>query len=182
MIERTISVFGSGEFDPWAVEPDRAALDRASAGDGSVLILPTASAPEGTDIFDDWARKGLEHYGSMGVESRVSALKTRADAHDDSVIAQIDGASMLYFSGGNPAYLSDTLRDTPFWAAVVQAVAGGVALAGCSAGACALGEVAPDSGVSDLSTDSWSVKGLRYLEGVSFGPHWDMLETWLPGA
>lgn len=185
MTERTISVFGSGEFEPWSVGPDRAALDRAAhggAGNGSALIIPTASAPEGDAVFEDWAGKGLAHYESMKVPARVCTLKTRSDAHDNDCIAEIEDASLLYLSGGNPAYLADTLRDTPFWAAVVDAVSRGVALAGCSAGACALGEVAPDSGVSDLSAEEWSVSGLGYLPGVTFGPHWDMLETWIPGA
>ena len=50
--------------------PNRTALKSiAPAGDGSVVIIPAASAPEGHDVFDDWARKGLDHYGAMKVEA-----------------------------------------------------------------------------------------------------------------
>jgi len=43
MGSRTFLLMGSGEFEPWSFELERAALRRAD-GDGSVAILPTASA------------------------------------------------------------------------------------------------------------------------------------------
>ncbi len=183
--DRIYSVFGSGEFQPWSQEVDRYALDQARTGDGSVVILPAASALEGDDVFKNWGAMALDHYEQMGVDARVSALKTRADAHSDDCIAQLDGASMFYFSGGNPAYLSDTLRDTPFWQAMLERVDAGAVLAGCSAGACALGEMAPDSTaetLEDMTTGRWWVDGLRTLPGLAFGPHWDMLDRWMPGV
>jgi cyanophycinase-like exopeptidase len=164
------------------VEVDRYALGLATSGDGSVVVIPTASALEGDDVFADWARKGTAHYESMAVESRVSALKTREDAFDEDCISQLEGASMFYFSGGNPAYLADTLRGSPFWAAVTEAVDAGVAIAGCSAGACFLGEVAPDPGSDSLDPEKWGAQGLRLIPKTMFGPHWNMLETWIPGV
>lgn len=179
---RTFALFGSGEFLPWAQEVDREALARATSGDGSVVVLPLASAQEGDGVFEDWAQRGIAHYEAMGVPARVSALKDRAGAFDDDLIAQLDGAAMYYFSGGNPAYLADTLRDTPFWAAIVAAVHAGAVLAGCSAGACFVGEVAPDATGSVLEREkSWYVSGLRLLPGLAFGPHWDMLDSWEAG-
>ncbi|MEX1046637.1 MAG: Type 1 glutamine amidotransferase-like domain-containing protein [Actinomycetota bacterium] len=178
---RTLSIFGSGEFEPWSVEIDRLAIDRARTGNGSVLILPTASAPEGDDVFHNWGQKGLDHYEGMEVPARVSALKSRADAHSDDHIAQIEDASLIYFSGGNPKYLADTLRDTPFWKAVMEAVDAGASLSGCSAGACIMGEIAPDT----LEEQDWdkalATPGLKVFPGVTFGPHWNMLEHYIPG-
>lgn len=181
MPDRTISLFGSGEFLPWATDVDRHALERASAGDGSVVVVPTASAPEGRDVFDDWAVKGIAHYEAMKVPVRVAALRERKDAFDEAVLAQLEAASLIYFSGGNPAYLADTLRDTPFWSAVTQGLDSGVAVSGCSAGACCLGELAPDSAQEDRDAKSWFVAGLRMLPGVMIGPHWNMLDSWEPG-
>ena len=179
---RTFALFGSGEFLPWAQDVDRSALDRATAGDGSVVILPAASAQEGNEVFNDWASRGLRHYEAMGVPARVSALRDRAGAFDEDLVAQLEGASMFYFSGGNPAYLADTLRGTPFWQAIVTALDEGAVLAGCSAGACFVGETAPDpSGVVVEREKSWYVAGLRLLPGLSFGPHWDALDSWEPG-
>lgn len=183
---RTISAFGSGEFQPWSVEVDRVALDRATNGDGSAVIVPIASAPEGEEVFGGWAQMGLDHYGSMQVPARVSLAKTREDANDPLHIDALDSASIIYFSGGNPAYVCETLRDTPYWTKVLELLDAGTALAGCSAGACMLGETAPDSAADDQLTSGdepadWFVPGLRVIPGVTFGPHWNMLGIWVPG-
>jgi cyanophycinase len=181
MSERTISLFGSGEFLPWATDVDLHTLERATSGNGSVVVVPTASAPEGRGVFDKWAAKGSAHYEAMKAPVRVAALRERKDAFDEGVIAQLETASLIYFSGGNPAYLADTLRGTPFWSAVTEALDSGVAVSGCSAGACFLGEIAPDSAQEERSTKSWYVAGLKLLPGVMVGPHWDMLDSWQPG-
>lgn len=177
---RLIALLGSGEFLPWSAEVDRHLLDRAS-GDGSVAILPTASAPEGEDVFDSWARMGIDHYTGLGVAARVVPLKTREDAARPEIVTGIEGASLVYFSGGNPAYLAATLRDTPFWAAVTAAVDAGVALAGCSAGACFLGDVAPDPAAFDRIEQAFEPRGLSYFPGLVFGAHWDALDSYYPG-
>ena len=63
------ALLGSGEFEPWTEEVDRWLLERTT-GSGRVLILPTASAPEGDAIFNQWGDMGLEHYGSWGYRRR----------------------------------------------------------------------------------------------------------------
>lgn len=186
MSGRTIAAFGSGEFQQWSQEVDAYTISRATAGDGSVVIIPTASAPEGNDVFQKWSEMGLAHYGQMGVVARVSGLKFRADAFSDDHIAQLEGASMFYFSGGNPSYLADTLRDSPFWEAILAAVADGSSIAGCSAGACIMGDVAPDSSADEafaggIWPSHWYTSGLSILPGVMFGPHWDAMDGWIPG-
>ena len=51
------------------------------------------------------------------------------------------------------------------------------------AGACFVGEMAPDPTGSVLERQkSWYVSGLRLLPGLAFGPHWDMLDEWEPGV
>src|SRR2546423_12635183 len=171
---------GSGEFEPWAEEVDRYSLSRADFGDGSVVILPTASAPEGDEVFNRWAGMGLDHYKRMGVHARVVDLKTREDAYLDVLIEELAHPSMIFFSGGNPAYLATTLADTPFWKAILDAGDRGTALAGCSAGACIVGEAAPDSTVQRLEDITWQ-KGLGLVPQTVFGPHWDALESFMPG-
>ena len=56
----------------------------------------------------------------------------------------------------------------------------GTALAGCSAGACFVGELAPDSTATRLEDITWR-HGLGLVRDTTFGPHWDMLESYLPG-
>src|SRR5436309_391406 len=141
-----MALLGSGEFEPWTEPVDRWLLDRAS-GDGSVLILPTASAPEGNQVFDMWANMGLAHYNRLGIPAEVVPLKTHEDADRPDVVSRLETASMAYFSGGNPAHLAAVLDGSAFWIALMDAMGRGLAYTGCSAGISCLGEQAPDSSI-----------------------------------
>jgi cyanophycinase len=176
----SIALLGSGEFEPWTEDVDRWLLDRAT-GDGTVLILPAASAPEGDAVFDMWANMGLTHYGRLGIPAEVVPLKTRTDADRAELSSRVSSASMVYFSGGNPAYLAGILIDTAFWVAVLSGMGRGMAYTGCSAGIASLGERAIDSAVRDFTSSELWKPGLRLFPGIQFGPHWDALDTYVPG-
>lgn len=177
---RSFALLGSGEFAPWTVDVDRWLLERTRRG-GPVLIAPTAAAPEGEDVFLRWARMGLEHYEKAGVLAEVLELRTRDDAFRDDVVARLATASVVYFSGGNPAYLVETLAGTPFWSALGSGLDDGLAYAGCSAGVAALGVRAPDSSARGFSDDVWR-DGLGLFPRTLFGPHWDAVDSHIPGA
>ena len=87
------------------------------------------------------------------------------------------GAGLIYLSGGNPAYLAKTLRDTRVWTAIVAAWQTGSALAGCSAGAMALtGWVPSDAGTLDRDPDP----GLQIVPSLRVLPHFDKMLGWAP--
>jgi cyanophycinase len=177
---RLFGLLGSGEFEPWTEAVDRWLLERAT-GDGSVLILPTASAPEGDETFDRWASMGLDHYAKIGVPASVLPLKTREDAERPDLARALDDASMVFFSGGNPAHLARVLLGSTFWDEVLANMERGLAYAGCSAGVACLGELAIDNTIFDFtSPDLWK-PGLRLFPNVFFGPHWDALDVYAPG-
>lgn len=180
MTEPILGLLGSGEFLPWACETDRALLDRAGTGDGRVLVLPTASAPEGLEVFERWAAMGLAHYQAMGVAVEVVPIRTREDAEDPAYVARLSEASLVVCSGGNPAYLSATLAGSAFWAALLQGLERGLAYGGCSAGVQCLGERALDSEVRPFGPEVWK-PGLGLFRGVWFGPHWNVLDRYVPG-
>lgn len=179
-----IGLLGSGEFDEWAEPVDRLLLDSAAGRSDRVLILPTASAPEGDGVFDEWGAKGLAHYRKIGASPEVVPLKTRDDAYESRVAEQVADAALIFFSGGNPGYAANVLRETPFWEAVLGALRTGASFGGCSAGAGMLGSIAPnvtsDTAGGDFSNVVW-VKGLELLPGVFIGAHWDALDTYVPG-
>ncbi len=176
---RAFAFLGSGEFEPWSDEVDRRLLERAG-GDGRVVIVPTASAKEGEDVFQMWASKGLAHFERQGIDAEVLAIRTRDDAEREEHAARLDGASIVYFSGGNPWYLSEVLRDTAFCRAMFERLDRGLAYAGCSAGVACLTEMTYDSDTQDF--ENVFKRGLGYVRGVLFGPHWDMVDSWIPGA
>ncbi|HEX5936615.1 MAG TPA: Type 1 glutamine amidotransferase-like domain-containing protein, partial [Actinomycetota bacterium] len=171
-----IALLGSGEFEPWTSDLDRMLLEHASSGTGAVAIVPTASALEGRR-FDDWARQGLEHYARLGVPARVVDLRGRDDADRLDLIEQLEETSLIFFSGGNPAFLARTLAGTAFWDAVVERVAEGAAFAGCSAGACIAGAFAPESMTDAVWEERW-LPGLELVPDVWVLPHFDALDRY----
>jgi cyanophycinase len=173
------ALLGSGEFEPWSAVADRWLLDGAT-GDGRVAILPTASSHEGAEVFDEWGRRGLAHFESLGVEAEVVPVRTRADADRSDLADRLRDASVVYFSGGNPAHLAAVVRDTAVCAALMEALGRGMGYAGCSAGVACLTETTYDSDSDDLG--AIFRPGLGIVRGALFGPHWDMIDTWVPGA
>ena len=79
MSQRSFALLGSGEFEAWTVEMDHWLLNRAT-GDGTIVIAPTASAPEGDEVFGRWSRKGIDHFADGGRRAELLPLRTRADA------------------------------------------------------------------------------------------------------
>jgi cyanophycinase len=173
------SLLGSGEFLPWSEPVDRRLVAEAD-GDGRVLIVPTASAPEGKDVFERWGSLGLAHFSRLDIPAEVLDLLTREDADDPRLVARLDGASAVYFSGGNPAYLSATLAESDFLDSMLKQLDRGMAYAGCSAGVACLNELTFDSDTTDV--DEVFKPGLGLMPRAFFAPHWDIVDTWMPGA
>ena len=163
---RTFLLLGSGEFEPWTHDVESRVLADAT-GDGSVVILPTASATEGDAVFDRWGRMGLQHYAEVGRRAEVLPLKRREDAFREELAERVEGASLVYFSGGKPQHLANVLRDTPLLDATLRIMDRGAVWAGCSAGAMVV------SRSRDGARGSSWLFGLGLVPHASFGVHWD---------
>jgi cyanophycinase len=172
---RRFLLLGSGEFEPWSEEAERAAADGA---DPSVVILPTASAREGDAVFDRWGSMGLEHYHAMGWPATVLPVKARADAEREELTADLDAAGLVFFSGGNPKHLASTIEGTPLWRSLLAAMERGAVFAGCSAGAMVASQSRAQAREQGVRT-SW-IFGLGLVPNVSFGVHWDKTRL-IPG-
>jgi cyanophycinase len=167
-----IALVGSGEFLPAMGAVDAALLAGRPA---RAVFLPTAAGEEGPDRVDYWLRLGTDHYRRLGAEPVPLAVLDRRDADDEKLAAQVAGAGLVYLSGGNPGYLADTLRGTAVLDAILAAWRDGAALAGCSAGACALTAVADDTRAGVARP------GLAVVPGLVVLPHFDRIEQWRPG-
>jgi cyanophycinase-like exopeptidase len=160
---------GSGEFEAWVGQVELQALSGAG-GDGTAVVLATASAPEGEATFDRWNEMGLGHYASLDVSARALPVRTRDDAELAAHAAAVSQASLISFSGGNPEYLARTLEGTALWRAVLQALDGGAVFGGCSAGAMVAG--APQQSGPARGRFRFS-GGLGLCPSDVFGVHWD---------
>jgi cyanophycinase-like exopeptidase len=164
---------GSGEYLPVMTEIEGALL----AGRAPKYVqLATAAAPEGDESLARWHRLGKEQAERLGVEQVVVDVRTREDAESAELARLVEGAGLIYLSGGNPAYLADTLRQTRVWHAIVAEHEKGAAVAGCSAGAMALSDWAPR--VRSMRSDHPT--GLRLIPHVRVIPHFDKMLAWVP--
>lgn len=170
-----IGLVGSGEFTPATEAVDAALLEGRTP---RVVFLPTAAAPDGAERTAYWVQLGCDHYRRLGVEAVPLMVLSRHDADDPDLAAEVEGAGLVYLSGGNPTFLATTLVGTRVAAAIRNAWLRGSAIAGCSAGAIALTESVPD--IRNRRGDS--VPGLGLVPGMSVIPHFDQIEQWMPGA
>ncbi len=132
--------------------------------------LATAAAPDGPDVVAKWHRLGRQQAERLGVEQVILDVESRADANDPAVAALVEGAGLIYLSGGHPTFLADTLRDTLVWSAIVSAWQSGAALAGCSAGAMAMGTWVPSI---RYPRGGGGVAGLGVVPQLRVIPHFD---------
>jgi cyanophycinase len=162
-------LLGAGEFESWAGEAELEAL-RGAGGDGSVVVLATASAPEGESVFASWNAMGLEHYSSLGLQVQALTVRSREDADQPEHAQAAGAASLIFFSGGNPEYLARTIENTRLWQAILSALGQGAVFGGCSAGAMIAGtaeRTGPARGRFRFTG------GLGLCPGDVFGVHWD---------
>ncbi len=169
-----IALVGSGEFTPAMAAVDRLLLEGRPR---RVVFLPTAAAREGPERVDYWVRLGRTHYEGLDAEPVPLLVLDRQSADDADLAAQVAGAGLVYLSGGNPPYLAATLAGSRVFEAIHAAWTAGAALAGCSAGACALTAATFHPGSPSLRTP-----GLAVVPGLVVLPHFDQTERWWPGV
>lgn len=139
------------------------------------VFLPTAAGEEGEERIKYWLDLGTRHYEAIGVEPVPLPVLTREDAASDWAVDAIAGAGLVYLSGGDPGHLADVLRATPVWDAIVAAWNGGAAIAGCSAGACAL------TAVANHVRTGRPGDGLGLIPHLAVMPHYDLFRRRAPG-
>jgi cyanophycinase len=169
----SVALVGAGEFLPEMAAFDRELLEASGSLRPRVAIVPTASYPDGEETFQRWASLGLEHFTGMGAEVEAVLVRDRAAA-DDSAHAQAVGeADLIYFSGGKPGYLFETLDGSAVWAAALAANERGAVLAGCSAGAMVLGGRQVDLRRMMLPWPLRWREALGVIPGIAVFPHYN---------
>jgi cyanophycinase len=172
-----IALVGSGEYLPQMENVDRLLLDQVGGSGVRVVVLPTAAGLEEPASPRRWADKGIRYFTRLGAQAEAAEILVREDALDPRWLPGLQQADLIYFSGGNPRHLVETLIDTPAWEAIHARHAAGAVLAGCSAGAMAFG------GLSLQPRRLWTVDGasraetwypaLGLVPGVAVLPHFD---------
>ena len=140
-----IALVGSGEYLPAMEQVDRHLLNSLNVNGRRpcVICLPTAAGQEGDESVNRWSNMGVAHFTKLGAEVRALRIIDRESANLEESASLLENADLIYFSGGNPGYLYETMKDTRAWNGAQRAWARGAVYAGCSAGAMILGKRMP---------------------------------------
>ncbi len=163
------ALIGSGEYLPAMAPVDRDLIARLGAP-VRVVCLPTAAGTEGSARVQYWMDLGVAHFEALGAQVTAVPVIDRASADDPAHAAAIAAANFVYLSGGKPDYLHRSLDGSRAWNAILDVLARGGLLAGCSAGAMVQG--------AQFFGFPGSKPGFGFLPGVSIIPHFDEI----PGA
>jgi cyanophycinase len=96
-----------------------------------IVVVPTASSLGGEVV--EVYRAVFERLGAASV--RAVRPESRAEADDPAQVAQLDGVTGVFMTGGNQLKLSTVITGTAFAAALKDAHRRGVVIGGTSAGA-----------------------------------------------
>jgi cyanophycinase len=166
-LKGTVALVGAGEFLP-SMEPVDCYLLEHLMQPPRVAIVPTASAPDGDGVPQRWAAMGIAHFARLGASVEAVMLMTREDANLPDIVSQLREANVIYFSGGKPRFLLETLRGTAAWQTLEQRVREGATLAGCSAGAMVLG-----AALFDFPQVWRTLPALGLVPDLAIIPHFD---------
>ena len=168
-----IALVGSGEYLPVMADIEAALI----AGRAPRYVqIATAAVPDGPATLERWHRLGVEQARRIGVTPVTVPVATREDANDPAIVKLIDGAGLIYLSGGNPNFLAETLRDTKLWSAIEAQWRRGAALAGCSAGAMVMAAWVP----TIRHPREGGTPGLGLLSHLRVIPHFDAFMKRMP--
>ena len=107
-----VALVGAGEFLPAMADVDAGLLASTGVARPRVVVMPTASFPDGEDVFERWASMGVAHFAGLGAEVEPVLVRDRADADDPAAAQALGEADLIYLSGGKPGYLRRALEGT----------------------------------------------------------------------
>ena len=173
-----LALAGSGEYLPIMQGLEKSLLDNAVArGKKNTYIqIPTAAGQESDERLSFWKTLGGEQADRLNTQQIFLPIYTHEDAMNQDFANQINDAGLIYLSGGDPGYLASTLIDTPVWSAIESAWKSGSSLAGCSAGAMALGKHVPNF----FRPKEDGTEGFGIISEIRTIPHYNKFFGWIP--
>ncbi len=171
-----LALVGSGEYLVQMQEIETDLLHRGiSKGKSNTYIqIPTGAGQEGEDRIEFWKERGAAQANRIGSECRFLPILKRDDAFNEAYIEEVTNAGLIYFSGGDPGYITEVFEGTPLWEKIKSEFYSGSSLAGCSAGAMAFGSKIVGIRKSHVQS------GLGLIPEIEVIPHYDKFLGWVP--
>jgi len=171
-----LALVGSGEYLVQMQEIETDLLHRGiSKGKSNTYVqIPTGAGQEGEDRIEFWKERGAAQANRIGAECRFLPILKRDDAFNETYIEEVTNAGLIYFSGGDPGYITEVFEGTPLWEKIKSEFYSGSSLAGCSAGAMAFGSKIVGIRKSHVQS------GLGLIPEIEVIPHYDKFLGWVP--
>ena len=154
-----IALVGGEEFRRGCEEMDREIMRASGQDPARVVVIPTAAVTGPAKAAND----GVTHFGSLGGDAVQLMVLDSSQANDPGFVEPSAAAGVVYFTGGSPEHLLETLRGSHLLKTILAAVDNGAVLAGSSAGAMVLGSFMRRAG-------GWQ-EALGIVPGVAVLPH-----------
>ena len=172
-----ITLVGSGEYLPLMDDVDRHLLNSLNLNGRKprVVCLPTAAGREGDSSVNRWSNMGISHFTDLDAEVHAVRIIDRVSADDPQWESLLENADLIYFSGGDPGYLHQTMKGSRAWSAAQRAWERGAVYAGCSAGAMILAKRMPSFRLVGTQ------EGFGIVPATFIIPHFDAIPgLWKP--
>lgn len=161
-----IAITGSGEFLPSILNVDKKLIGYLD-DTPKALTFSTAAGKESDDRLIYWKNLSQDHFASLGIEHKHIDARNREDLNKNAVIDEMKSSNFVYFSGGSPIHLHDSIQNSEFSVELKNVENRGI-IAGCSAGAMIMGEKMIKG------------KGLNYLQNTIVIPHYgESFYSWI---
>ena len=119
------------------------------------------------DRLSYWENLAINHFKNLNVSHIHIDARNREDLNQDYVLEEMKQSNFVFFSGGSPNHLYDSIHDSDFSTELHDVEKRGI-IAGCSAGAMIMGEKMI-KGV-----------GLNYLPNTIVIPHYgESFYSWI---
>lgn len=174
----SLALVGSGEYldEMQPFEADLIERGIANGKEPKFVQLATAAGKEGYSSLQHWRELGEAQASRIGVTAVFVEAYNRTDAEDVALAKLVDEAALIYLSGGDPIYLATSLIGTKLFDRIYINWLSGSSLAGCSAGAMALGAEVPNP----FKLTANATTGLGIASNLKVLPHFDRYFGWLP--
>ena len=171
-----LALVGSGEYLTQMQEFESDLLQRGiSKGKSHTYVqIPTGAGLESADRIEFWKERGAAQAKRIDAQCRFLPILSREDAFNEEYISEISNAGLIYFSGGDPGYITEVFNQTPLWEKIKSEFYSGTSLAGCSAGAMAFGSKIVGIRKSQVQS------GLGLISNIEVIPHYDKFLGWVP--
>jgi cyanophycinase len=142
----------------------------AMDGQGKLVLLTVA-----TQEPEEVAKEYIAAFSELGISQiEVLDIRNRQEGYDETLVQKLEGASVLFFTGGDQLRIASQVGDTLLFQTIQRLYREGCTVAGTSAGAAVMPETMLVGGENDESHHAFGLHmaaGLAFIHNVAIDTH-----------